>query len=125
MFAEIARGNVTLGEEISPQQVGEHSCIDFVGFDGGFGDDAGFLRIDERNVHVLVERFIDMPVEAGCLDGDRRAGEVASELLEVSIEDASFVEDRSVGVHDGHLGVTVVDVHANVWSIGLHAYTKG
>lgn len=45
-WAGVRVGHVGGGDEVSPQQVGQHLGVDPVGLDLGFGNDTGLVRMD-------------------------------------------------------------------------------
>ncbi|ELY62457.1 hypothetical protein C492_08225, partial [Natronococcus jeotgali DSM 18795] len=74
----------------------KHLRVNTIGFDLRIGDHTCFARVDERNVHVLVKRFVDRAVVPSCFDGNRRPGILARELFEFgalgAMGEAEFID---------------------------------
>ena len=85
----------------------KHLRVNAIGFDLRIGDNTCFTRVDERNVHVLVKRFVDRAVVPGCFDGNRRPGILARELFEFgalgAMGKAEFIDKTAVLTHDRYL----------------------
>jgi hypothetical protein len=116
--AYLPRGDVGLGEEIGPQQVGEGSGVDLVVLEPGRRDCLAALGVGEVGIEAeVVEQLGHPPPPVGGLERHRGArlegGEQRRQLAGV-VGDVAVGDLFSRVVQDRHLGPLAVHVQSDV-----------